>query len=73
MESAARGCVHISTLIAVVFSLAIPVYCIPAGLIALIDHLLAPATDIGDSVLDGAMAGNRRPSFYPLGCAQFRG
>jgi hypothetical protein len=35
MESAARSLVYISTLIAWVFSLAIPVYCIPTSLVAL--------------------------------------
>lgn len=35
MESAARGLVYILTLIGVVLSIAVPVYCVPAGLIAL--------------------------------------
>lgn len=35
MESAVRNLIYISTLIALVFSLAIPLYCIPTGLAAL--------------------------------------
>lgn len=35
MESAGRGVIYISTLVALVFSLAIPTYCIQTGLTAL--------------------------------------
>jgi hypothetical protein len=35
MESAARSLVYISTLIVLVLSLAVPVYCLPTGLVAL--------------------------------------
>src|SRR5258707_12004366 len=75
MANVARNLIYLLTLIALVFSLAIPLYCIPHRPRCPVPSisLLAVAAARGGARLGGAMASDRCSGLYASGCAQYRG